>query len=95
MKRTKIFLMSILLLAATNMFGAITIRYYNKDAKELIIKFTLDGNKKEVKFDASKTSSVTIQSSSTKCYLETTCGRLEIKDGDKIEIKDGCIKILN
>jgi hypothetical protein len=95
MKKATILVATILFIATTHIFGAITIRYSNKDSKSLVIKFTLDGNSKEVTFAAHKTSSVTIQSSSSKCYLETKCGEIELKDGDTIEIKDGCIKLIN
>jgi uncharacterized protein YxeA len=94
MKKAAILIITLLFIATTHMFGAITIRYSNKDSKNLVIKFTLDGSSKEVTFDAGKTSSVTIQSTSKKCYLVTKCGKVEIKDGDTIEIKDGCIKIV-
>ena len=73
--------------------GAVTIRYYNKDSKAHKLNVQMDGNKKEVVFDGSKTSSVTIQGSGRVCIIETPCGKVEVKDGATIEIKDGCIKI--
>lgn len=75
------------------MFGYVTIRYYNKDSKEYVMKVSMDGNNSEVKFSSSTTSSVTIQGGGTKCVIETSCGKVEVKDGANIEIKDGCIKI--
>lgn len=93
MNKFKLLTLGLTLVLCQSIQAAITIRYQNKDSKDLVIKFTLDGSSKEVTFDGSKTSSVTIQGSATKCYLETKCGKVEIKDGDNIEIKDGCIKI--
>lgn len=73
-------------------FGAVTISYYNKDSKSITLKVKIDGSTKEVTFDGSKTSSVTIQGGATECIIITSCGEVKIKSGDKIEIKDGCIK---
>ena len=89
----KVILSLSLVLFAFNMFGYVTIRYYNKDSKEYVMKVSMDGNNSEVKFGSSITSSVTIQGGGTKCTIETSCGKVEIKDGANIEIKDGCIKV--
>ncbi len=72
---------------------AVTIRYYNKDSQSHTMKVSMDGNSKEVQFDASKTSSTTVQGSGTKCVIESKCGKVEVKDGQNIEIKDGCVKV--
>ncbi|MCC6371543.1 MAG: hypothetical protein IT236_11110 [Bacteroidia bacterium] len=77
---------------ALNGFSAVTIRYYNKDSKSHTFKVKIDGSYKEVTFDASKTSDVTIQGGATECIIYTSCGEITIKAGDKIEIKDACIK---
>lgn len=81
--------------AVANSFAAVTINYYNKDSKTYKWKVTMDGNTKEVIFDNSRTSAVTVQGSGKVCVIETDCGKIEVKDGAKIEIKDGCIKITN
>ncbi len=75
-----------------NMFSAVTLRYYNKDSKTHTFKVKIDGSYKEVTFDSSKTSSVTIQGGSTEVIIYTSCGEIKLKSGDSIEIKDGCIK---
>ena len=49
---------------------------------------------KEVTFD-NATTAVTIQGGNRECVIETSCGKMEIKDGAKIIIKDGCIKVVN
>jgi hypothetical protein len=83
-----------LLLSFSSAFADIYIQYYNKDSEAHTIKVYLNGQTKEVKFSGSTTSAVTVQGSGKKCILETKCGKIEIEDGAKIEIKDGCIKIL-
>jgi len=82
-----------LLFTASTAWSAVTIRYYNKDSKSHTMKVKIDGSSKEVTFDSSRTSSVTIQGGSRTCVIETACGSVEVKDGANIEIKDGCIEI--
>lgn len=82
-----------LFLTAASAFSAVTIRYYNKDSKSHTFKVSMDGSTKEVTFESSRTSTVTIQGGGTHCVIETSCGKIEVKDGAHIEIKDGCIKI--
>lgn len=89
----KLILAASLLLLATNAFCAVTIQYYNKDSKPYTMKVSMDGSTKQVTFDASKTASVTIQGGGTKCTIETSCGKVEVKNGDKVEVKDGCVKV--
>lgn len=72
--------------------NALTIRYYNKDSKDYEFEVKCNGSTKSVEFDASKTSSTSIQSCS-KAVIKTECGEVEVSDGDKITIKDGCITI--
>lgn len=72
-------------------FAAVTIHYYNKDSKPITLKVKIDGSTKEVTFDPSRTSDVTIQGGATECIVITSCGEVKLKTGDKIEIKDGCI----
>lgn len=84
-----------LAILGTNAFGAIYIKYYNKDSQKHVMKVKMDGQTKEVTFNGSTTSATTIQGSGTKGIIETPCGNVEISDNSKIEIKDGCIKFVN
>jgi len=72
---------------------AVTLRYYNKDSKSHTFKVKMSGSTKEVKFDASKTSSVTIQGGSDDCVIICDCGEVKVKGGDHITIKNGCITV--
>lgn len=73
--------------------AAVTIRYYNKDSESYTFKVKMDGSTKTVVFDASKTSSVTIQGGATECVISCACGDVKVKSGDQIEISKGCIKV--
>ncbi len=72
--------------------AAVSILFYNKANKSHTFKVKIGGSYKEVTFDASKTSDVTIQGGATECIIYNSCGEVTIKAGDKIEIQDGCIK---
>jgi hypothetical protein len=95
MKKYKLITTIALLFISTIASAAVTISYYNKDSKDYKWTVTMDGTTKEVVFDGSKTSAVTVQGSGKLCIIETPCGKVEVKDGAKIEIKDGCIKVTN
>ncbi|MBK7689817.1 MAG: hypothetical protein IPJ31_01420 [Bacteroidetes bacterium] len=83
------------ILGSTSIFGSVYIKYYNKDSKDYKFKVTMDGSTKEVEFRSSTSGATTVQGSGTKCIIETPCGKFEVKADDKIEIKDGCIKVVN
>lgn len=90
----KVFLSLVLVFAViVSSFAAVTVRYYNKDSKTHTFKVKIDGSTKEVKFNSSTTSSVTIQGGATECIIICECGEVKVKAGDNIEIKDGCIKV--
>lgn len=91
----KLILVAALGAFALNGYSAVTIQYYNQDSKDYTMTVKLDGTTREVKFEHSRTSSVTIQGGNRICIIETSCGKVEVKDGAKIEIKDGCIKVTN
>ncbi len=74
-------------------FASVYIQYYNKDSQKHVMKVQMDGMNKEVTFNGSTTGAATIQGSGKAAVIETACGKVEIKDDTKIEIKNGCIKI--
>ena len=84
--------MALMVAFAASSLAAVTIHYYNKDSKSYTFKVKVDGVTKEVTFDASKTSDVTIQCGASEVIIITNCGEVRVKQGAKIEIKDGCIK---
>ncbi len=91
MKKSILFTAVAMLFAVSSAFSAITIRYYNKDSKNHTMNVSIDGSKKTVTFESSRTSSVTIQGGATTCVIHTSCGDVTVKDGSSITVKDGCI----
>jgi hypothetical protein len=92
MKRFLLTISAIFLVVAM-MSASVTIRYYNKDSKTHTMKVKIAGSTKTVEFGSSRTASVTIQGGSSECVIETSCGKVTVKDGQSIEIVDGCIKV--
>jgi hypothetical protein len=84
--------LSALAVIAADASAAVTVRYYNKDSKPHQFEAMCRGSKYSVSFSASTTSSTTIQGGSP-CVLKTPGGPVTLNGGEKIEIKDGRIKI--
>lgn len=74
--------------------ASVYIKYSNNDSDKHVMKVQMDGQTKEVTFNGNTTGAATIQGSGKVATIETPCGKVEIKDDSKIEIKKGCIKIL-
>jgi hypothetical protein len=70
------------------------IKYENKDSEKHVMKVQMDGLSKEVTFNGRTTGAATIQGSGKNAVIETSCGKFEVKDDSKVEIKNGCIKLL-
>lgn len=93
MKKRFFLTIAALSLVVTLIDAAVTIRYYNKDSKTHKMNVKIAGSSKTVEFGSSRTASVTIQGGASSCEIETPCGKVTVKDGASIEIKDGCISI--
>lgn len=78
-----------------NALASVYIKYSNKDSETHKMSVRMNGSTKTVEFRGSTTGAATIQGSGTSAVIETKCGAVEINDNAKIEIKDGCIKIIN
>ena len=89
-KKFAILLTALIMLAVTAEAG-VTLRYYNKDSSDRTFSVKTCGNNTKVTFQSSRTSSVTIQGCSS-ATIYTSCGSIEVRDGDKVEIKNGCIR---
>lgn len=79
-------------LVSTTAMAAVTVRYYNKDSKNYTWDAKCSGSSYKVSFKSSTTGSTTIQGSGP-CTVSTPKGKVTLKQGMKIEIKDGKITI--
>lgn len=91
--KTKNVILSVAFLLAANIASAFTIRYYNNDSKKYVMEVKSNGSTQKVEFSGSTTSSASIQTSAGEVEIKTECGWVKVKDGAKITIKNGCIKI--
>jgi hypothetical protein len=97
MKRT--LLLTVLSVIPTIIFSSpswasVYIKYSNSDSEKHVMKVQMDGLTKEVTFNGRTTGASTIQGSGRVAVIETSCGKVEVKDDSKVEIKNGCIKVL-
>lgn len=77
---------------ATSATAAVTVEYHNGDSKNYEWKAKCSGSSYTVKFSASTTGATTIQGSAP-CEVEAPGGKVTLKGGEKIGIKDGKITI--
>mgnify|MGYP006180544887 CR=1 FL=1 len=85
--------MSVAFLLVANIASAFTIRYYNNDSKSYTMEVRSNGSTQKIEFSASTTSSASVQTSASEVEIKTECGWVKVKDGAKITIQNGCIKI--
>ena len=77
-----------------NAFASVYIKYYNKDSKTHKMSVRIGGSTRSVEFRASTTGATTIQGGGNSAVIQTKCGKVTVKTNSKIEIKNGCIKIV-
>ncbi len=80
-------------LLLANIASAYTIKYYNKDSKSYTMEVRSNGSTQKVEFNSSTSGSTSIQTSASEVEIKTECGWVKVKDGAKITISNGCIKI--
>lgn len=77
----------------TNLANAFSVRYYNKDSKTYKWEVKINGNIRTIEFRSSTTGTASVSLNGDKIEIKTECGWVEVQDGDKVIIKDGCITI--
>ncbi|MEC4051020.1 hypothetical protein OX284_016410 [Flavobacterium sp. SUN046] len=92
MKLKTIFFSAAFLLVAS-IANAFTIRYSNNDSQNYTMEVRSNGSTQKIDFSSSTTGSSSVQTSASEVEIKTSCGWVKVKDGAKISIKNGCIKI--
>lgn len=90
--KLKTLLSAAFLLIAT-IASAFTVDYYNKDSQKYTMEVRSNGSTQKVEFSASTSGAASIQTSASEVEIKTSCGWVKVKNGAKITIKDGCIKV--
>jgi hypothetical protein len=88
----RIFITLALALTSMSAYCAVNISYENMDDKGYSMWVNIDGTEKKVHFDMTIAKMV-IQGGNNVCTIETKCGKVEVRDGDAVYIKDGCLKV--
>jgi phosphoribosylformylglycinamidine (FGAM) synthase-like amidotransferase family enzyme len=91
--KLKTIILSAAFLLVANLASAFTIRYYNNDSKNHTMEVRSNGSTQKIEFTSSTTGSTSVQTSASEIEIRTECGWVKVKDGAKISIKNGCIKI--
>ncbi len=74
--------------------ASVYLKYYNKDSKKHVFDARCSGSSYKVEFSASTTGATTIQGSGP-CVVKHAGGEITLKANDKVEIKDGVIKVVS
>lgn len=74
-------------------FANVSLRYSNGDSTDYKFDVKIGGSSTSVEFGHSRTASVTIQGGSSNAEISTPSGRVNVKDGDTVEIKNGKLKV--
>lgn len=88
----KTIILSALLFAAT-IASAFSVPYSNKDSKTYKWEVKLNGTTRTIEFKSGTSGTASIGMSASKVEIKTECGWVKVEDGDKVIIKDGCLKI--
>lgn len=91
--KLKMMFLSLAFIFLANVASAFTIKYYNKDSKNHTMEVKSNGSTQKVEFRSSTSGSTSIQTSASVVKIKTSCGWVEVEDGDKVTIKDGCITV--
>ncbi|AKF83519.1 hypothetical protein SAMN05443572_102833 [Myxococcus fulvus] len=80
------------LLVASTASAAITVRYSNRDSRDYTWSAVCSGVKTRVSFGKDQTASLTIPGSGP-CTVQTDKGKVVLKGGEDLDIKDGGIVV--
>jgi predicted glutamine amidotransferase len=91
--KLKMIFFSVAFFLVANVASAFTIRYANNDSQNYTMEVRSNGSTQKIDFTSSTTGSSSVQTSASEVEIKTSCGWVKVKDGAKISIKNGCIKI--
>ena len=95
MKKSLLFVMFAVVFMATTAatYYSFTVRYHNSDSRSYTFSAKMSGSTTKVTFGSSRTASTTIQGSGKTAIISCGCGDVEVSQGDRVEIKNGCIRV--
>jgi hypothetical protein len=91
--KIKLFAFAAMLLFVTSMASAYSVPYYNKDSKTYTFEVKINGSTREITFKGSTSGTANCPPTADVAEIKSECGWLKVKSGQKVVIKDGCLKI--
>lgn len=82
-----------MLLFVVSMASAYSVPYYNKDSKTYTFEVKINGSTREITFKGSTSGTAHCPPTANVAEIKSDCGWVEVKSGQKVVIKDGCLKI--
>tara|TARA_Y100000385_G_C12719040_1_gene477819 strand:+ start:116 stop:397 length:282 start_codon:yes stop_codon:yes gene_type:complete len=91
--KAKLILMTAVLFFITGIASAFSVPYYNKASKNYTFEVKINGSTREIRVKVITTCTAHCPHSANKCEIKSSCGWVEVKNGQKVIIKDGCLEI--
>ena len=77
----------------TSIVSAYSVPYYYKDSKTYTFKVKINGSEREITFKGSTSGTANCPPMADVAEIQSSCGWVKVKNGQKITIKDGCITV--
>jgi len=74
-------------------FAGVSLRYHNGDSSDYKFDVRISGSSTTVEFGHSRTATVTIQGGGSTAEITTSSGKVMVKDGDTVEIRNGKVEV--
>ena len=91
--KAKIMLLAAVLFLFGEIASAYSVPYYNRDSKTYTFEVKINGSTREITFKGSTSGTAHCPPTADEAEIKSDCGWIKVKNGQKVEIKDGCIKI--
>ncbi len=94
MKKIRTIALTVALIFVAGLARAYSIPYYNRDSKTHTFEVKINGSKYEITFTSSTTGTASCPPGADVAEILCECGWVTVKNGQKVEIKDGCVKVV-
>lgn len=94
MKKLRTISLTLALLFFASIANAYSIPYYNRDSTTHTFEVKINGSKYEITFNSSTTGTASCPPGADVAEINCACGWVTVKNGQKVEIKDGCVKVV-
>lgn len=91
--KAKLMFLTLALMCISTFASAFSVPYSNKDSKTYTFEVKINGSVREITFKASTTGTANCPPMADDCEIKSSCGWVKVKNGQKVVIKDGCLKI--